>query len=124
LVARAQALAPKLRDRAVAAEQLRRLPDQTVADIIAAGFTRIVQPSRYGGFDTGWDDLCVTSTDSGQPTPVVSQRSPLPFPTQSLSDCPCANAGNRRVSRRMGARMRLIREVWQRIFGMGRENGV
>ena len=44
LVARAQALAPKLRDRAVAAEQLRRLPDQTVADIIAAGFTRIVQP--------------------------------------------------------------------------------
>ena len=63
LVARAQALAPKLRDRAVAAEQLRRLPDQTVADIIAAGFTRIVQPSRYGGFEMGWDDLCVVSME-------------------------------------------------------------
>ena len=63
LIARARALATKLRDRAGEAEKQRRLPDQTVADVIAAGFTRIVRPSRYGGFDMGWDDLCVIAME-------------------------------------------------------------
>jgi alkylation response protein AidB-like acyl-CoA dehydrogenase len=63
LVARAQALAPKLRERAAQAEQLRRVPEETLAEAVAAGLTRIVQPSRYGGFDMGWDDLCATSME-------------------------------------------------------------
>lgn len=61
IVARAGALAPTLRARSAKAEEMRRVPDETMADLVAAGLTRIVQPSRYGGFDMGWDVLCESS---------------------------------------------------------------
>jgi len=61
IVARAEALAPVLRERAAEAERLRRVPDETMADLIAAGLTRIVKPSRHGGYDMGWDVLCRSS---------------------------------------------------------------
>ncbi|HEY7608414.1 MAG TPA: acyl-CoA dehydrogenase family protein [Alphaproteobacteria bacterium] len=51
LVDRARALAPVLRQRAVAAEQLGRLPDETVRDYEAAELCRIWIPKRYGGFE-------------------------------------------------------------------------
>jgi 3-hydroxy-9,10-secoandrosta-1,3,5(10)-triene-9,17-dione monooxygenase len=38
-----------LADRAPAAEQSRRLPDATVADLVASGFTELLVPARYGG---------------------------------------------------------------------------
>jgi len=66
IVARAGELAPVLRARAAKAEELRRVPDETVADLVAAGLTRIVQPSRHGGFDMGWDVLCESSMALGQ----------------------------------------------------------
>lgn len=46
---RARALAPVLRERADAAEALRRLPDETVADLHRSGLLRILQPARVGG---------------------------------------------------------------------------
>ena len=54
LIARARALATKLRDRAGEAEKQRRLPDQTVADVIAAGSRelfgrRAMAVSTWGG---------------------------------------------------------------------------
>ena len=61
IVARAAALAPALRERSAQAEARRRVPDETIADLLAAGLTRIVQPSRYGGYDMGWDVLCESS---------------------------------------------------------------
>lgn len=61
IVARARDLAPVLRSRSARAEELRRVPDETVADLVSAGLTRIVQPSRHGGFDMGWDVLCESS---------------------------------------------------------------
>ncbi len=61
IVSRARDLAPVLRGRSAAADELRRVPDETVADLVAAGLTRIVQPSRHGGFEMGWDVLCESS---------------------------------------------------------------
>jgi 3-hydroxy-9,10-secoandrosta-1,3,5(10)-triene-9,17-dione monooxygenase len=48
---RVRALLPALRERAAHAEQLRRLPDETVADFQEAGLFRCLQPKRYGGFE-------------------------------------------------------------------------
>lgn len=50
-----------MRERSAAAEQLRRVPDETIADLIAAGLLRICQPARYGGYEQGWDVLCEVS---------------------------------------------------------------
>src|SRR5438132_1032863 len=48
---RVRALLPAIRDRAARAEQLRRLPDETVAAFQEAGLFRAMQPKRYGGFE-------------------------------------------------------------------------
>lgn len=48
---RVRALLPALRERAGRAEQLRRLPDETLADFRAAGLFRALQPKRYGGYE-------------------------------------------------------------------------
>ena len=49
LLARAEGLIPVLRDRAPRAEQLRRLPDETIADLHSSGLFRMLQPARVGG---------------------------------------------------------------------------
>ena len=49
LRARAEALVPVLRERAAKTEALRRIPDETIADLHASGLFRIAQPARYGG---------------------------------------------------------------------------
>jgi 3-hydroxy-9,10-secoandrosta-1,3,5(10)-triene-9,17-dione monooxygenase len=51
LVARARAMIPALQQRAEAAEAARRIPDETIADMQAAGFFRILQPRRWGGYE-------------------------------------------------------------------------
>lgn len=55
---RAAALEPILAGRAAATEKLRRLPDETVADLKAAGLHRICQPARFGGAETPLDAAC------------------------------------------------------------------
>ena len=50
-LARAKALQPTLLERASAAAELRRLPDETVADFKQAGFFRMLQPARWGGYE-------------------------------------------------------------------------
>src|SRR6516164_2950103 len=49
LLARAEALVPVLRERVPRAEQLRRMPDETIADLHASGLFRMLQPARVGG---------------------------------------------------------------------------
>jgi 3-hydroxy-9,10-secoandrosta-1,3,5(10)-triene-9,17-dione monooxygenase len=51
LIARARAMIPRLSERAAAAEAERRLPDQTIAEMQAAGLFRVLQPRRYGGYE-------------------------------------------------------------------------
>src|ERR1700758_1567001 len=50
LLARAEALIPVLRERAPRAEELRRLPDETIADLHSSGLFRILAPARVGGW--------------------------------------------------------------------------
>jgi len=51
LVARAKALAPKLRERAVNAERNRNIPQESVDEYIAAGLIHTLQPKRWGGYE-------------------------------------------------------------------------
>ena len=58
LFGRARALAPILSDRSAHCEELRRVPDETIADFVAQGLLRLSQPARYGGYELGWDVVC------------------------------------------------------------------
>ena len=51
LLNRARELVPVLRERAPEAEQLRRMPDETVTDFHDANFYRALQPARYDGLE-------------------------------------------------------------------------
>ena len=51
VIARAEALIPRIRERAVRTEELRRLPPETEADLHEAGLFRILQPKRVGGLE-------------------------------------------------------------------------
>ncbi len=61
MLARAHFLAPRLRERAARCEELRRLPEETIADYMDSGLTRVAQPFRYGGYEMTWDVLCEVS---------------------------------------------------------------
>ena len=50
-VARAHALVPALRERAVATEAARGLLPEAIADLDRSGLTRILQPRRWGGME-------------------------------------------------------------------------
>lgn len=63
LVARAQAMIPRLRARGAKADQERRLSADTVADFIEAGFDRIGQPQRFGGMGYGQDVICKVAAE-------------------------------------------------------------
>src|SRR5262245_12812171 len=51
ILARARRLVPMLRERALETERLRRLPEATYHAFQEAGFFKIMQPRRYGGFE-------------------------------------------------------------------------
>ena len=42
-------LLPRLRERNQETEDLRRLPDATIADLDAAGYFKMLQPEQWGG---------------------------------------------------------------------------
>jgi 3-hydroxy-9,10-secoandrosta-1,3,5(10)-triene-9,17-dione monooxygenase len=49
MIAKARALAPRLRERAARTEELRHLPPETEKDLHDAGLFRMLQPKRIGG---------------------------------------------------------------------------
>ena len=53
----AGALVPKLAERAAECERLRHCPEQTIAELHAAGLLRMMQPARFGGSELGLDAL-------------------------------------------------------------------
>ena len=42
-------LLPLIAKRAQATEDLRRLPDETVAELVEVGFFKLLQPEQWGG---------------------------------------------------------------------------
>src|SRR3954449_7579512 len=51
IVQRARDMIPVLRERQEECERIGRLPDETSRDFIDAGFYRILQPRRFGGYE-------------------------------------------------------------------------
>lgn len=51
LLKRARAMVPVLREREAAAITARQVPAVTIAEIQEAGFFKVLQPKRYGGFE-------------------------------------------------------------------------
>jgi len=51
LLDRVRAVLPAIRDRAQRTHDDGKVPDETMAELKAAGLFRIVQPARYGGFE-------------------------------------------------------------------------
>ena len=54
LLARAEALIPVLRARAAETEALRRIPDETIADLVGQGLMRATLPARLGGAEVDY----------------------------------------------------------------------
>lgn len=53
VLARTEALVPAVAARAAEAEQSRRIPDETLAEVEAADLWRTMVPTRYGGHGLG-----------------------------------------------------------------------
>lgn len=51
LVERARAIAPSLAERRAKTHDMRRLPEETVADLVGAGLLKGCQPERVGGYE-------------------------------------------------------------------------
>jgi 3-hydroxy-9,10-secoandrosta-1,3,5(10)-triene-9,17-dione monooxygenase len=51
LIERARAMGPTLAARAAKTEADRRIPNETIAEMQEAGFFRVLQPRRYGGYE-------------------------------------------------------------------------
>lgn len=51
IIARARALIPTLAKRSLEGRRQRRIPDEIIADMQRAGFFRVLQPKRWGGYE-------------------------------------------------------------------------
>jgi 3-hydroxy-9,10-secoandrosta-1,3,5(10)-triene-9,17-dione monooxygenase len=51
IIGRARALIPVLAKRSLEGRRTRRIPDETIADMQRAGFFRVLQPRRWGGYE-------------------------------------------------------------------------
>lgn len=49
----AKKLAPKFAERAAHAEKIRRVPEESIAELNAGGLLRLMQPKRFGGSELG-----------------------------------------------------------------------
>jgi 3-hydroxy-9,10-secoandrosta-1,3,5(10)-triene-9,17-dione monooxygenase len=72
LVRRAAALAPRLRERAPLAEELRRIPDATVDDLLSAELVRIGNPDRYGGLGVDYNVMFDVAAELGRACPSTA----------------------------------------------------
>ena len=56
-VGRARALRDRLRERMPLGQEMRRLPDENVADILESGLYGVMKPKRYGGSELGTETM-------------------------------------------------------------------
>jgi 3-hydroxy-9,10-secoandrosta-1,3,5(10)-triene-9,17-dione monooxygenase len=68
LVARAKALAPKLRERAFKAERDRNIPKESVEEYIDAGLIHTLQPRRWGGYEHDHEVMFDIAVELGKST--------------------------------------------------------
>ncbi|MEV3921617.1 acyl-CoA dehydrogenase family protein [Actinomadura coerulea] len=65
IVRRVRDLAPTLTERARAAEEARRLPDETIADLAATGLFGMLVPQRFGGAERGFEEMAAACREAG-----------------------------------------------------------
>src|ERR1700677_3002594 len=68
LIARARALAPKLRERAVKAERDREVPRESVEEYLDSGLIHTLQPKRWGGYEHDHEVAFDISVELGKST--------------------------------------------------------
>ena len=68
LIARARALAPKLRERAVKAERDREVPRESVEQYLGSGLIHVLQPKRWGGYEHDHEVAFDISIELGRST--------------------------------------------------------
>lgn len=66
LIRRAEALVPALAERAPKAEELRRIPDETIEDFHRTGLFRILQPRRVGGSELDYVSIVEFAAITGR----------------------------------------------------------
>jgi 3-hydroxy-9,10-secoandrosta-1,3,5(10)-triene-9,17-dione monooxygenase len=66
LLERARTMGPGLKARAEECERIRQLPAATHRDFVAAGFYRIHQPKRFGGYELDWALLLDLGAEIGR----------------------------------------------------------
>ena len=72
LLRRALGLAAALKERAESTEELRRVPDESVAGLLASGLYRIGVPKRFGGFDVGYGLALDVAAELGRGCPSTA----------------------------------------------------
>lgn len=72
VLARAAALLPALRERAARTEELRRVPPETVADLLAAGLHLPGVPARYGGWPGDYGLALAVGVELARACPATS----------------------------------------------------
>ena len=72
LMGRASEMLPALKERAPRAEELRRLPEETVEDLLASGLYRIGVPARYGGLDIDYALALDVAAELGRACPATA----------------------------------------------------
>ena len=72
LLERAADLVPVLKERADRAEELRRIPDETVSDVLATGLHRIGVPKKFGGMDVSYALALDIAAELGRGCPSTS----------------------------------------------------
>jgi alkylation response protein AidB-like acyl-CoA dehydrogenase len=66
LLQRASDLIPALKERAARTEELRRIPRETIGDVVASGLIRIGTPKRFGGLDVGYGLMLDVAVELGR----------------------------------------------------------
>ena len=65
-------LVPAFRERAARTEELRRLPDESVSDLLGSGLYRIGVPVRYGGLDVSYGLVHQAAAELGRGCPSTA----------------------------------------------------
>ena len=72
LLRRASELVPVFRERAAHTEELRRLPDENISDLLASGLYRIGLPAKYGGIDGDYGLMHQAAAELGRGCPSTA----------------------------------------------------
>jgi len=66
LLRRASDMVPVLKSRGARTEELRRIPSETVQDILSSGLYRIGVPARFGGLDVDYGLVLEVGAELGR----------------------------------------------------------